>query len=384
MDTLFFYLAIATVLVVIPSGIELVLGNRSIGLLKDLSPSETFPGPKVSVLIPARNEAKRIEQALQSILSQNYLNLEVIVVNDRSTDGTGPILDRMAHTHPRLRVFHIERLPQGWLGKTHALFHAFQKATGQLILFTDADVVMEPSTLSRAVSYLMTNQLDHLTIAPEFRMPGIVLQMTVGLFTLFLSLFAKPWKAKDPQSRCFIGIGAFNLIRANTYQAIGTHKAIAMRPDDDIKLGKLVKTRGFRQDCLFGKQMIYVEWYASVKDLAMGLTKNIFAGFDYSIVLSIGASLAQILLTLWPFAGVFLTDGLTRFLNLAIILFLWLLYWDNAKYLNLWSWTAIGFPIASSLLIYIHWKSMLHTLLLGGIDWRNTHYPLSDLRNNKV
>jgi hypothetical protein len=116
----------------------------------------------------------------------------------------------------------------------------------------------------------------------------------------------------------------------------------------------------------------------------MGLTKNIFAGFDYSIVLSIGASLAQILLTLWPFAGVFLTDGLTRFLNLAIILFLWLLYWDNAKYLNLWSWTAIGFPIASSLLIYIHWKSMLHTLLLGGIDWRNTHYPLSDLRNNKV
>lgn len=384
MDAFLFYLALVTLLFWLAFGIELVIGSRSIRFLKDVPSSKRLPAPKVSIIIPARNEEKHIQEALQSVLNQDYENLEFIIINDRSTDQTGTILTRMGKANPGLHILQTTELPPGWLGKTYALNFGAQKSTGELLLFTDADMVMQPSTVSKAVTYMLENQLDHLTIASEVRMPGVMLGMFTAAFGIFFSLYARPWKAKNPRSRKYVGIGGFNMVRAEVYRAVGTHQAIAMRPDDDMKLGKLIKKNGYKQELLFGKGMMYVEWYSSLRGLIDGLMKNAFAGVDYNIPAIVAGSIVQFLLNFWPFQGIFLTTGITRIINLIIVLIIILLCWDGARFHNLKRWYGIGFPICTLLFIYIMWKSMLMTIFNNGINWRGTHYPLAELKANKV
>ena len=384
MEAILFYLAVITLALLIVVGIEAGLGNRSIGFLRDVVPSEKAPDPRVSVLIPARNEVRKIEEGLASVLSQDYPNLEIIVLDDRSDDGTGGILSRMKARHPHLKVLRISELPAGWIGKNHALSCGAGRATGDLLLFTDADVVMNTSTVRKAVAYLLENRLDHLTLTPDIRIPGMALQVLVGVFGFFFGLFVKPWKVKDPRSSRFVGIGAFNLVPKEVYQAVGTHQAIAMRPDDDLKLGKLIKKNGYRQELLFGKGMLQVEWYSSVRELSRGLMKNMFAGVDYRISAVLVGTLVVVLSGVWPFAAVLLTDGATQIVNLAIALLIWGMCWQSARLTSLKPWFGLGFPLGALFFVYIQWKAMLTALVTNGIDWRGTHYPLEELKANKV
>lgn len=384
MGPFLFWLAIATLLIWIALCIELTLGNRSIRFLRDLPPPAEPPSQRVSIIIAARNEARNVEEALRSILRQDYANLEVIAVDDRSTDRTGAILDRVAGTDPRLRIVHLKELPPGWLGKNYALAHGAEQASGDLLLFTDADVVMQPSTVSRAVGYLLEHRIDHLAIAPDVRMPGALLKLFAGAFAIFFSLYARPWKAKDPRSKRYVGIGAFNLVRRDVYRSVGGHRAIAMRPDDDLKLGKLVKRNGYRQEFLFGTQMMQVEWYASVGDLIDGMMKNAFAGVDYRVSAIVAASMGQLLLNVWPVLGLFLTHGPTRALNAVVVLLILMQCRYSARFLTVPPWHGVGFPLATLLFIYIMWRSMLIAIVSGRVTWRGTHYSLAELKANKV
>jgi cellulose synthase/poly-beta-1,6-N-acetylglucosamine synthase-like glycosyltransferase len=383
MGLLLLVLALATLLAHVATAIQVQLGNRSIRALRDLPPL-AGPLPRVSIVIPARNEERNLEEALRSVLALDYDNLEIDVVDDRSTDRTGEILDRMAAADPRLRIVHVRELPPGWLGKNHALWLGAEKATGEFLLFTDADVVLAPSTLRRAVGAMVADRLDHLTAAPEIATPGLLFEMFIGAFSLFFTLFTKPWKAKDPESPSHVGIGAFNLVRASAYRAAGGHRAIAMRPDDDLKLGKLLKKNGFRQEFVFGQGMLRVEWYASVRELIQGLMKNAFSGVDYRVWVVVVSTVMQLLTLVWPFLALFLTSGATRWLNLASVLVLVTLCWINAPLAGVRRWHGIGFPVATLLFLYIVWRAMVLTLWRGGIDWRGTHYPLAELKANKV
>src|SRR5262249_15789841 len=153
--------------------------------------------------------------------------LEIIVVNDRSTDGTAAILERMGREHTGLRIRTITDLPDGWLGKNHAMLVGADEASGEFLLFTDADVVFEPAAVARAMPIVGEDRLDPLAALPEVEASGLALQAFVAAFGVFFSLYSRPWKAPDPKSPRHIGIGAFNLIRASVYRAIGTHRAIA-------------------------------------------------------------------------------------------------------------------------------------------------------------
>jgi Glycosyl transferase family 2 len=384
MGHFFFYLALATLLIYLTVGLDVVIANRQTKKLKDISPLSRSAWPKVSVIVAARNEERNIEEALQSVLHQDYAGMEIIVVNDRSTDRTGDILNRMAARDARLRPVHLAELPAGWLGKNHALYFAAQRAAGEYLLFTDADIVMHPATVTKAMSYALSERLDHLTLSPEVHMPGVFLTAFAGAFAFFFFIFARPAKAKDPKSRRFIGIGAFNLIRADAYRAAGTHAEIRMRPDDDMKLGKIIKHSGHRQEMLQGTQMIRVEWYASVGELIRGTEKNFFSGIEYSILAIIGASVVQVLFFVWPFAAIFLTGGATRILNLAAVLLVVVFYAMNAPAVGGRREHGLLFPVAVLMFVFLMWNSMLRTLLNGGINWRDTHYSLAELRANKV
>ena len=383
MTSFLFLLALATLIAHVATAIQVYRGVRSIRALRDLPPL-SGPLPRVSIIIPARNEERNLEEALRSILALDYDNLEIDVVDDRSTDRTGEILDRMAAADPRLRIVHVRELPPGWLGKNHALWLGAGKAIGEFLLFTDADVVMDPSTLRRAVGAMVADRLDHLTAAPEIERPSVLFEMFIGAFSLFFTLFTKPWKVKDPESSSHVGIGAFNLVRAAAYRAAGGHPAIAMRPDDDLKLGKLLKKKGFHQEFVFGLGALRVEWYASTGELIQGLMKNAFSGVDYRVWVVVASTVMQLITLVWPFLALILTSGPTRWLNLASVLVLLALCWINAPLAGVRRWHGLGFPLATLLFLYILWRAMLLTLWRDGIDWRGTHYPLAELRANKV
>jgi glycosyltransferase involved in cell wall biosynthesis len=379
-----FWIAVATLILNMLSALDLLKGNRSMRALRDVSPLPYPDMPRVSVIVAARNEQRNISVALQSLLELGYPDYELIVVDDRSEDATGSILDDVAERCSLLKVIHVDVLPPGWLGKNHALWVGSRRATGDLLLFTDADIVMESTVVTRAVAYMEQNRLDHLAATPAMRMPTTFLSMFGASFIIFFSLFSRPWMAKDPKSRCHIGIGAFNLVTAAAYRKVGGHETIRLRPDDDIKLGKIIKRAGFRQDVAYAPEFLCVEWYASLREVITGLEKNAFAGADYNIPLVLSGILFHIVCSIWPFLAIFFTNGATRGISIATVGLIMLVFADCARFHHSRPWYALGYPVTTALFVFILLRTMLLNLVQGGIYWRGTFYPLKELKANKV
>lgn len=342
------------------------------------------PYPLVSIITAARNEEYAIREALHSMLHQDYPNYEIIAVNDRSDDGTGAILDDMLAEFPQLQVLHVSELPSGWLGKNHALFAGARVAKGNLILFSDADVKYLPSALSRAVGYMQRNGVDHLTVAPHLEHGTIPLSLAVQFFFMAFALYMRPWKARDPKSRFFMGIGAFNLMRREAYEKAGTIERIRLRPDDDIMLAKILKQSGASQHVATAEDMLSVKWYSTLPEMIGGLQKNAFAALRYSLLLAITAMLFTFIVNVWPFIAVFLTTGIVRALNIGICLTLMAMYAGSAYRMRGRPWLAIAYPAAAVIFIYILLTATVRTYFGRGIAWRGTRYDLDELKSNKV
>ena len=364
--------------------LDMIIGNRMVRALRDQSPLPGENIPRVSIIVPARNEQLNIREALHSLLELHYPDYELIVVDDRSEDDTGRILDEMAHSFPRLQVMHIDQLPQGWLGKNHALWVGSKRATGDLLLFTDADIVMEPTVLTRAVAYMEQYKVDHLAATPFLRMPTTFLSIFGIFFFVFFSSFFRVWKARDSKSRSHIGIGAFNLVSREVYRQIGGHEAIRLRPDDDMKLGKIVKKAGFSQDVAYAPEFLTVEWYSSVGEVIKGLEKNAFSGADYNIPLILSGVLFYLLFNLWPILAIFITHGTVHAIYVAAVGISVLAFADSTRFHHTKAWYVLGFPIATALWVFIMLRTMILNLAQGGIYWRNTFYSLEELKSNKV
>ena len=361
---------------------DIILGTRKMRNLADVQPFSGKSPRRVSIIVPACNEEKTIEPALLSLLNLEYESLEIIVINDRSTDRTGEVLARIQQEYPQLKIHEIRELPEGWLGKNHALYQGARLASGDFLLFTDADVLFDKTTLARAMSLMMNEQLDHLALVFRNRAKGLLLNAMMidaggGLFFLF-----KPWKVSDPKSKSFIGVGAFNLVKKSVYMEIRGHESVRMHPIDDIMLGKIIKQKGFRQECLSGYDFLAVHWYESPQKMINGLMKNIFALYNFRISYVLAAILIICLVTILPFWGTFLTSGLTRiFCILAVTIRL--LYFTCGARLTGTTYGTVPFSLLTPYInIYIIMKGMLKTLANDGIDWRGTHYPLDKLKEN--
>ena len=381
---LLFWIAFATLVLTILVAIELFIGNRSVQAFRDVSPDTANDPQRVSIIVAARNEQRNIRDAITSLLNLTYPNYELIVVDDRSEDDTGKILEELATETSRLKVIHIEDLPPGWLGKNHALWVGSQNASGELLLFTDADIFMESTVLSRAVNFMDENRLDHLAATPSMSMPTTFLGMFGAAFIVIFSLFARPWKARDPKSRFHIGIGAFNMVKTEVYRKVGGHETIRLRPDDDIKLGKIIKRAGFRQDAAYAPEFLVVEWYTSIGDVIRGLEKNAFSGADYNIPLVLAGVLFHTICSVWPFVAIFILSGWTQLIYLAIVLLILLTVADSARFHHSRSWYAIGYPLTVTLFVYILLRTMVLNIFQGGIRWRGTFYPLKELKSNRI
>jgi hypothetical protein len=206
----------------------------------------------------------------------------------------------------------------------------------------------------------------------------------VVFFSLGFLLLFRPWHASNPKRQEHMGIGAFNLIRTALYRSFGGHTKIPLRPDDDIKLGRMVKLAGGRQVVAAGFGVIRVQWYATVGELARGLRKNTFAGLNYSLWMAIGGVLMQFVVNIWPFIAIFVTTGGTRWLNLGTSITLMLMYMAVAIGAKQRWWLMFGYPVAAAIFSYIAIAATWLTVSRGGIEWRGTYYPLKDLKANRV
>jgi glycosyltransferase involved in cell wall biosynthesis len=345
--------------------------------------------PRVSIIVPARNEEADIEKSLTRLLQLDYDNYEVIAVNDRSTDRTGEIMERVAQmgrrdSCPSLRIIHHEELPAGWLGKTHAMWTATNQASGDWILFTDADVQFKPDSVRRAIAYAEAERADHVVVFPQMIMKRPGEYMMIAFFQTMFMFGHRPWKVADPKSKDHMGVGAFNLIRRSVYESVGTYKTLRMEVLDDMKLGKVVKNAGFAQRNVFGGDLISIRWANGAMGVVNNLTKNFFAVLSFQWPRTILSAFALAFLNLMPFLGVWLAHGWARLPFAVALLSMFSIYVGMSMRSGVPAYYFLLHPVSSGLFIYTLLRSMGHALWNDGIIWRGTRYPLEELRKGMV
>lgn len=359
--------------------LDALFGLRNVHALETENPLEQ--GPLLSVIVAARNEEKQIKASILSQLAQTYKQVEWILVNDRSTDETGRIMDKLALVDSRIKVIHIDDLPEGWLGKNHALYSGALHASGKWLLFTDADVTYKEAAFAKALHYFERHRLDHLTAAPNLSANRFWLKTFVAFFLFGFSYFKRPWQANKPKSKIGTGIGAFNLMTKQAYEAFGTHERIKMRPDDDLQLGMKLKKEGYRQRIATALQLIEVEWYGSLKEAFVGLEKNTFAGLNYRISMVFFSIFGVFVTNVLPFIAVFSANKTIALLSLGNIIVSGLHYILIIKRMTVFSPAMfLVLPITALLFIYSIIRASYLTFKRGGIVWRGTNYSLKELR----
>ena len=376
-------LAAATLALFLVAIVDVGVGMRRLRRL-DAAPPPPARWPSVSIVIPARNEERHVGDALRSVLALDYPQVDVLLIDDRSTDRTAAIVADVARTHPRLRVAQVETLPDGWVGKSHALAMGARLTEGEWLLFTDADVVMAPDALRRAVAIVEADRLDHLAVAPRVIARTFLLASVVATFGLFFTLFTRPWRVPRPGTREHIGIGAFNLVRRSTYEAIGTHARIRLAPDDDLQLGKAIKLDGHRQALALSAGLVQVEWYASVPELVNGLMKNAFAGLGYRVWAVVASVVALLAINVWPFVALLVADGVAWRLNAAVVACAAGLFVLHTRMYGSRGAEVVAYPFAAVLFCWILVRAAWLALSSGAIEWRGRRYALDELRATRL
>jgi len=344
------------------------------------------PMPRVSIIVPACDEQEHVAAALASFVAQDYENLEIITINDRSRDSTGKIMDRAAlegtANRPNLRfeVMHIHELPAGWLGKTHAMWQAAQRATGDWILFTDADVKLRADALRRAIAYAEEVKADHLVLFPTHALETVGESMVIAGFQMLFVFGHRPWKVSDPKARDSMGLGSFNLVRRSVYESVGTFRALRLEVVDDVQLGELVKARGFAQHAVFGRGLLDLRWGHGGLGIVRNLTKNLFAVLHYRWPRALGACLLLLALNVLPFLGVWLAPGWSKAGFAAAVGAIAVLYVGMYRTSRISPGYVLLHPVNSIIIAYALLRSMATTLWQGGVVWRGTKYGLVELR----
>ncbi len=352
----------------------------------DRRPPTPSGEPRVSIIVPARNEEDDLRATLGQLLALDYSNYEIIAVNDRSTDRTGTIMDEAVASEgaSRLKVIHVSELPRGWLGKTHAMWTAGKLATGDWLLFTDADVLFKPDSLRRAVAYAEAERADHVVLFPRMIMKRPSERMMIAFFQALFVFGHRPWKVADPKARDHMGVGAFNMVRRSVYDAIGSYQALRMEVLDDMKLGKVVKNAGFAQRNVFGEDLISLRWAKGAFGIVNNLTKNFFAVLSFQWSRTVASIIGLGFLNLGPFLGVWLAHGWARVPYAIALLSLFAIYYGMSLRSAVPPYYFFLHPISTSLFMYTLLRSMVHTFANDGIVWRGTKYPLDELRKGMV
>jgi len=358
--------------------------RRAAPRLSELTTPEPQHWPKLSVIVPACDEADKFDPAVRTLLEEDYPELEIVLVDDRSTDGTGAGMDRVAASDARVKVLHVTELPEGWLGKVNALRRGLKESEGEFVLFTDADVHFTRGTLRRAVALCCASKLDHLTALPNIWPTNVVLDAALSVTIRQLIVLSRPWEFSDPASSGYMGVGAFNLVRRSAFDATPGFEWLRLEVADDMGLALMMKRSGARCAIVSGFDQVGLYWYRTIGEAAHGSEKGWATALHFSLWRTAVAALAGIALELSPVLTLLplFSDGL-RFVGCAgIAVFLVFL----ASVFALSSWVrgkfvpALAGPLAVPLMEVLLVRAAFLGRKRGGVLWRGTLYPTEVLR----
>ncbi len=350
-----------------------------------LEQKEATPWPKVSFVIPACNEVATIESAMRSLLNIDYPNLEFILVEDRSSDGTDRIVDRFAFSDSRVKVLHITELPTGWLGKVNALDKGISMTSGDWILLADADVHLATDALKKAVAFSLKERLDFLTVIPEIKTKSFGLKIMIAQLFHQASVFFDPRRINDPSHKACYGQGAFMLLKRSTYEQSEKMEWLKMEVVDDTGLALLMRRAGARMGAVAGQGEVQLEWYPDLKSFIRGMEKNAFAFAQYSLPILCGFILSTFLIflgfTLSPIeSGSWIYEA---FSASCLLIYLFSIRKQMRNLMQIRIWSILLFPLSFICLPMIFLRAALLTFKQGGVIWRGTFYSLSELRTHQ-
>ena len=348
-----------------------------------VSPPERWP--LLSIVIPACNEAAHLESAATTLTQQDYPTLEIILVDDRSTDGTAEVIDRLAKGDSRIRAVHVTSLPAGWLGKVHALRRGAEMARGEWLLFTDADIHFSEGALRRAIAFAIRQGADHLTLVPRTVQSGLWLAVAVRAFGLLFLLTTRAAGVNRPGSNAFVGIGAFNLVKAETFRRTAGFEWLRLETGDDVGLGMMIKQAGGVSRLAVAYDELSVRWYESVPAMFRGLEKNLFGpGSHYRwwlMLLQVAAIWLLVAAPLAAAAGAIMLGSAPLWIaggaaiGMHVVFTLFYYREGRAEIASL-----LLFPAGILLISLMMLRAGFQCLRNNGIDWRGTHYGLDELR----
>jgi hypothetical protein len=351
-------------------------------LLRDRSPSPER-WPRVSLIVPARNEVQTLGPAIRSRLDEGYPALEVVLIDDRSTDGTGAVVDAIAAGDPRVRAIHLTSLPPGWLGKLHAMNEGARLATGEWLLFSDADVHFAPGTLGRAVRFAEARQLDHLSILPQLRPATWLVDAALASFTRTGLILGRVWLVSDPRSKVGGSVGAFGLVRRSALERSPGIEHLRLEVADDLALGQMLKASRSRSAVANGRGLVLIHWYRTLAELARGTEKGA-AVFDFRLLPALCWTGALGLLELGPFAVALCAPvPAARVLGLlGGALLLGSTFW-MCRFAGQRTLAALLSPLGVIVNGVLLLRASVLAKLRGGLQWRSTLYRREELRRGR-
>jgi glycosyltransferase involved in cell wall biosynthesis len=363
------------------------LGRRSTPQVAELPLISPERWPSLSVVVATRDEGQRLVSALSSMRRSDYPGLEIIVVDDRSGDDTAAVLAELARLDPRVVPVRVDELPVRWLGKVHALARGLERAHGEWVLFTDADVHLAPDALRRVIGHCERNGFDHFGVLPEVLPAGLVVDAAVWSFMrMVVAIGAHRRAVEDPKSRASVGVGAFNLFRRRALTASPGLERLRMEVLDDAALGQLLKRAGARSSLAFGVGQVRVQIYDSLRDLLRATDRAGIAALGrFRVGRLIAMALLLGLVELAPLLGPCLAPApwILVLGGLGMVMAMVATY-GTSRALGPGSWHALLVPLGSMVMTFAYLRSAWVTVARGGMVWRETVYRLDELEAGRA
>ncbi len=376
--------------------IESILSIIKVPKLSSFSNLHLVDFPLVSIILPARNEEKYIEKCLESLLSQDYPNYEIIAINDDSSDKTGELLHKYSISHSKIIYINSSPIPKGWTGKNWACYQGYLKSRGSLFLFTDADTTISSSTLSLAVTDLISEELDSITAIPKTLANDFWTKITLPILWIFSAVRFSPIKANNPKTRIGFFYGSFFMMRRQVYEIVGTHKIVSGEIAEDAELGRIVKEKGYAIRVFHGEKHIQALWSRNSIDLWHGLRRIIIPLYQNDrkkAFILIITPIALLILPLLILAFVITSAGFGRdfFLNLPslylAIASILLVISNNVLQLRYVLFQglrySLAFPLSGSLLLVAFASPLVRSKQRELIKWRDRMYSTRINDKNK-
>jgi len=356
--------------------------------------SKDHINPKVSVIVPARNEEKLISKCLDSLLNQDYQNYEIVVIDDSSEDSTGQIIKKYAEKHPKIIHVSARPKPEDWMGKNWACMEGYKKATGELLLCTDSDTKYSQNVLSLAVAHLESTKIDALTVIPKMLCLDNWTKITLPMLSTFLHTRFSAIRVNDPSKKTGYFFGSFFIIKKAVYEAIGTHEGVKHEIIEDGALGKKVKESGFKLKMVRGEHLLEAVWARNWSTLWNGLKRLMVPLYLQNNTIAIGIFVAVLFLLFMPFPILFYSvvffDGTISFTILLIssILACCLVYFagiiDATKGLQIkWIYSLLA-PVGSFIVVAGFLMGMLQAKSKTAVSWRGRSYSMKEHVTNSI